>query len=233
MEYFIIYRQYEVFSIAFNEWKALDGNGHWKKDRQPTLYLQATPGVTEPVYLLILQRHSSGQPTIVTNHASGAMPSSYLLYHPPSPSTLRRVESAKPIPLMRYLLQLFTVPGDLVFDVLAGLGSLSQAALLDGRTSVAIEANEDLVLSRGILFAIEGTLPRVGKGNTTFAFDNSVGCLPATYTLGGDAINFTLEYNRPRREVPVAMRGNDGEHAPQEPRQGIPMFIPFYRLVLG
>lgn len=66
---------------------------------------------------------------------------------------------------------MFTKPGDLVIDALAGSGSLSQAAMLEGRSSFAFEAVPSL--STRIAETLNSTLPRVMKGECNYALDNS------------------------------------------------------------
>lgn len=47
--------------------------------------------------------------------------------------------STKPVSLLRYFIQKFSNPGDVVLDMLAGLGSASEAAILENRHAVAVE----------------------------------------------------------------------------------------------
>ena len=47
--------------------------------------------------------------------------------------------TSKPVAMMRYLVQKFTSPGDMVLDLLAGLGPASEACFLDERSVIAVE----------------------------------------------------------------------------------------------
>jgi site-specific DNA-methyltransferase (adenine-specific) len=48
----------------------------------------------------------------------------------------------KPVALGRYLIRMFTAPGDLVLDNAFGSGSFLVSALLEGRDYIGIEKNE-------------------------------------------------------------------------------------------
>jgi site-specific DNA-methyltransferase (adenine-specific) len=50
--------------------------------------------------------------------------------------------SQKPVALMRWCLDMFTVPGDLVFDPFMGSGPVARACYEMGRKYVGIEINE-------------------------------------------------------------------------------------------
>lgn len=58
------------------------------------------------------------------------------VYHP----------TQKPVELGRYLVRTFTNPGDIVLDNACGSGSFCVAALLEGRSFIGIEKNEDVAL---------------------------------------------------------------------------------------
>lgn len=58
------------------------------------------------------------------------------VYHP----------TQKPVELGRYLIRTFTNPGDVVLDNACGSGSFCVAALLEGRSFIGIEKNEDVAL---------------------------------------------------------------------------------------
>lgn len=51
----------------------------------------------------------------------------------------------KPVELGRYMVRTYTAPGDLVLDNCFGSGSFLVAAALEGRNSIGIELNEDIV----------------------------------------------------------------------------------------
>lgn len=58
------------------------------------------------------------------------------VYHP----------TQKPVELGRYLIRTYTNPGDIVLDNACGSGSFCVAAVLEGRSFIGIEKNEDVAL---------------------------------------------------------------------------------------
>lgn len=58
------------------------------------------------------------------------------VYHP----------TQKPVELGRYLIRTFTNPGDIVLDNACGSGSFCVSAVLEGRSFIGIEKNEDVAL---------------------------------------------------------------------------------------
>lgn len=58
------------------------------------------------------------------------------MYHP----------TQKPVELGRYLIRTYTNPGDIVLDNACGSGSFCVAAVLEGRSFIGIEKNEDVAL---------------------------------------------------------------------------------------
>lgn len=59
--------------------------------------------------------------------------------------------ATKPVSLMRHIVQLFSKTGDLVLDLLAGLGPLTEASIMEGRHVLTVEgdANQNsLIISR-------------------------------------------------------------------------------------
>jgi site-specific DNA-methyltransferase (adenine-specific)/modification methylase len=52
----------------------------------------------------------------------------------------------KPVELGRYLIRMYTEPGDVVLDNACGSGSFLVAAALEGRNFIGIEKNEDVAL---------------------------------------------------------------------------------------
>ena len=54
--------------------------------------------------------------------------------------------TSKPVSMMRYLVQKFTSPGNMVLDLLAGLGPTSEACLLDNRSVIVIERDIEQML---------------------------------------------------------------------------------------
>ncbi len=52
----------------------------------------------------------------------------------------------KPVELGRYLIRTFTNPGDIVLDNACGSGSFCVSAVLEGRSFIGIEKNEDVAL---------------------------------------------------------------------------------------
>lgn len=58
------------------------------------------------------------------------------VYHP----------TQKPVDLGRYLIRTFTNPGDIVLDNACGSGSFCVSAVLEGRSFIGIEKNEDVAL---------------------------------------------------------------------------------------
>lgn len=58
------------------------------------------------------------------------------VYHP----------TQKPVELGRYLIKTFTNPGDIVLDNACGSGSFCVSAVLEGRSFIGIEKNEDVAL---------------------------------------------------------------------------------------
>jgi site-specific DNA-methyltransferase (adenine-specific) len=52
----------------------------------------------------------------------------------------------KPVALGRYLIRMYTKPGDVVLDNAFGSGSFLVAAALEGRRYIGIEKNEDVHL---------------------------------------------------------------------------------------
>lgn len=52
----------------------------------------------------------------------------------------------KPVELGRYLIRTYTNPGDIVLDNACGSGSFCVAAVLEGRSFIGIEKNEDVAL---------------------------------------------------------------------------------------
>ncbi len=58
------------------------------------------------------------------------------VYHP----------TQKPVELGRYLIRTFTNPGDVVLDNACGSGSFCVSAVLEGRSFIGIEKNEDVAL---------------------------------------------------------------------------------------
>jgi site-specific DNA-methyltransferase (adenine-specific) len=49
----------------------------------------------------------------------------------------------KPVPLLRYLTELFSNPGDLVLDPFAGSASMGETALLTNRQAILVEQDAD------------------------------------------------------------------------------------------
>lgn len=95
----------------------------------------------------------------------------FLLFRPASPKALRELPTTKPLPLMRHLLRTLTKPGDFVLDLLAGLGPLSEACLLDGRNCLAMEAvkaNVDNIRHR-----CQKMLARLRSNTTDFGSDST------------------------------------------------------------
>ena len=58
------------------------------------------------------------------------------VYHP----------TQKPVELGRYLIRTYTNPGDIVLDNACGSGSFCVAAVMEGRSFIGIEKNEDVAL---------------------------------------------------------------------------------------
>lgn len=58
------------------------------------------------------------------------------VYHP----------TQKPVELGRYLIRTYTNPGNIVLDNACGSGSFCVAAVLEGRSFIGIEKNEDVAL---------------------------------------------------------------------------------------
>lgn len=54
--------------------------------------------------------------------------------------------TSKPVSMMRYFIEKFTQPGDVVLEVLAGLGPASEAAILEGRHAVALVMSPQFVI---------------------------------------------------------------------------------------
>lgn len=55
---------------------------------------------------------------------------------------VRRHPTEKPVPLLRQLIESSTLPGELVLDPFAGVGSTLVAAVFTGRRAIGIEINE-------------------------------------------------------------------------------------------
>ena len=69
----------------------------------------------------------------------------------PVPQTERLHDSQKPIPLMAYLIQTYSQPGDTILDFSMGSGSTLVAAKLLGRNAIGIERDRsfcDIAIER-------------------------------------------------------------------------------------
>lgn len=54
----------------------------------------------------------------------------------------------KPVELGRYLIRTFSNPGDIILDNACGSGSFLLSAILENRSFIGIEKNEDVLLHR-------------------------------------------------------------------------------------
>lgn len=112
-----------AMAAASSPWRAVTG-GAWYKDTSAQGIGQHWLGRTEPVLIY----RTEG-----TLHTDTAIP---LHNGHVSPS---QAHSEKPVAWMRDWLRRWTAPGDLVVDLYAGLGTVAQAAVLEGRGYLGAE----------------------------------------------------------------------------------------------
>jgi DNA modification methylase len=60
-----------------------------------------------------------------------------------SKSGSRRHPTEKPVPLLQYLTELLSMPGDIILDPFAGSASLGEAAFTSGRRAILVEKDEE------------------------------------------------------------------------------------------
>lgn len=186
----------------------------WTLEKTPTIYNKAVQGLaltSAPECLVYIQRCPStpGPKRTPMTHVKPYNQRDYFLFfHPPSTTELNTQPNVKPIPLMRYLVHTFTNPGQAVLDMTAGTGALSQAAMLEGRSSLGFEPCYNL--SRTANGRLVETCKRANNGKCDFAFDNSVGLTQAS-------LNWSQE-NRP--VISIARRPYQRESDLQHEGQG-------------
>ena len=80
---------------------------------------------------------------ITMSGARGMLPTEFDI--PPVPKAKRIHPNEVPVELCEALIGFLTLPGEVILDQFAGSGSLGVAALYDGRSSVLIEKDPDMV----------------------------------------------------------------------------------------
>jgi DNA methylase len=118
----------------------------------------------------------------------------------------------KPVALMRYLVNRFCKPGEMVLDLLAGLGPLTEAAVLEGRHCVTIE--RDNAQRQFIIDRLSRVYSNKEREDTEVATDGTVRDYKTTITYGPNGK--VVEKSKKTVPQPQAEEPGDGSLAEAE-----------------